>query len=130
VAYQTKVGAKSVGVIPAHPGNVVHKIMNRRGPAQRALESCRRKDETEVNLVRFRVAILRECSAREAVVETVDDRVAQRPDVAHRESFWMVPRGERRSIWKTLNVIARRAAVRRKVNSTRDGVALIIATSK
>src|SRR6185503_19360009 len=72
--------------------------MNRRGPAQRALESCRRKDETEVNLVRFRVAILRECSAREAVVETVDYRVAQRPDVAHRESFWMVQRSGRARI--------------------------------
>src|SRR5262249_22170164 len=74
-----------------------------------------------------RVAVLRERCTREAVVQTIDDRGRDGPDVTNCQTLWMVPGGQRRRVRETLNVVARGTAIRTEIDCTCDCVVLIIA---
>ena len=62
------------------------------------------------------------------LVTMLSSFTCQHSRTSNGESFWMVPRGQRRRVWKALNVVARRTAIRTKVDSTSHQIALIIAS--
>src|SRR4051794_25957330 len=104
--------------------------MNWGGSCQFAAETRWRKDETEVDPVFIRLTTLREGSASQTIVETIDERRIHRPDMTDGHSFRMVPGGQWRRVRKALYVVRRDAAIGTAIHRTRDEIVLIVAAQE